>query len=66
MIRNVFAIYAPPTLGLPYLAAMIKPNGKVTVEPFDTAPQADAHNRTVEALLYRGDDAPEVKSDRPT
>jgi hypothetical protein len=51
MVENRFVVYSPPTDGYPYLAAMILPMGRVEVEPFATAAQAELHNRTVKLLM---------------
>ena len=53
MVENRFVVYSPPTDGYPYLAAMILPMGRVEVEPFATAAQAELHNRTAKLLMDR-------------
>jgi len=52
MRRNTFAIYKPPSEGLPYLAVMVLPSGRAAVEPFSTFAAAEEHNRQLEARLY--------------
>jgi len=45
MAANVqFAVYSPPTAGLPYLAVMIDPDGSVSAAAYPTLVEAEAHN----------------------
>jgi hypothetical protein len=40
-----FVVYAPPEAGFPFLAARLDHQGDLTVTPFASAAQAQAHNQ---------------------
>ena len=45
--RPIYAVYSPPTLGLPFLSVILAEDGTVTARPFDTGEQAAAFNKRV-------------------
>lgn len=51
MSISTFAVYLPPSMGLPFLAVMITPGGIVSAEAFDSADLADAHNQRTQARI---------------
>lgn len=52
MSISTFAVYLPPSMGLPFLAVMITPGGIVSAEAFDSADLADAHNQRTQARIF--------------
>ena len=46
-VRPAFVVYAPPVVGLPFLAVVIAVNGSVTSVAFDTSEEAAAYNRLI-------------------
>ena len=46
-----FVVYAPPQAGFPFLAAMLDHEGNLTVTPFASAADAQAHNESRAATL---------------
>jgi hypothetical protein len=53
MEPNRFAVYPPAAEGFPYLAAMMFPNGQITVAPYPTEEEAILHNQRAEIALER-------------
>ena len=48
---NCFAVYAPAQAGLPFLSVMLPPQGRIQVEGFQTAAEAQEHNNHAQALI---------------
>lgn len=46
-----FAVYTPPSEGLPFLAVMVLHNGEVVAMPYDSAEGARAHNASAEESI---------------
>ncbi|RVA39201.1 MULTISPECIES: hypothetical protein [unclassified Mesorhizobium] len=40
-------VYAPPLIGLPFLAVLLALDGTTIATPFDTADEAAAHNKVM-------------------
>jgi hypothetical protein len=55
MEQNDFSVYSPPSEDWPYLAAMRFPDGRITIVPYDTAEEAEQHNRNLWLKLYGTD-----------
>jgi hypothetical protein len=55
--QMIFAVYAPPKVGLPFLAVTISLDGTVSAIPFSTLMAAEAHNnyRAQEAKKHQGE-----------
>jgi hypothetical protein len=54
MRKITFAVYNPPKEGLPYLAAIIAPNGAVAAVAYQTAAEAEIHNLKIAMETARG------------
>jgi len=51
---RVYAVYAPPVFGLPFLAVILQPNGTAIARPFDAAEDAAAFNKLMAAAKSPG------------
>ena len=49
MKSTLYAVYAPPNPGLPYLAITLLPDGRVLARQFDSSKDASAYIRELSA-----------------
>ncbi|UVK49323.1 hypothetical protein BPNPMPFG_008262 (plasmid) [Mesorhizobium sp. AR07] len=52
--QPAYAIYSPPTKGLPFLAVVLAPNGTVTAKQFSTADEASDYNSRLAKSRHGG------------
>jgi hypothetical protein len=66
MQPNLFAVYAPPEAGLPFLSVLIHKRGTVEAVEFGTFAEALQHTQRVKSAVEMKDEAARIREELTT